>query len=142
MTLSDFTSDATAQIANLKRWHALVLRIYSSDSFALLNNPMRARVKPHPLMFTMFFLDQALRLLTTGVICDLLRVFMCVCAHVIVFCGAIQHRHAAIVIYAPLTDCLCWCVGGFCVYARGRAQLKQSCILQSTTRSRTSGVVR
>ena len=86
MTLSDFTSDATAQIANLKRWHALVLRIYSSDSFALLNNPMRARVKPHPLMFTMFFLDQALRLLTTGVICDLLRVFMCVCDYLVKIC--------------------------------------------------------
>ena len=30
------------------------------------NDPMRMRTKPHPIMFTMYFLDQALKMLTTG----------------------------------------------------------------------------
>ena len=30
------------------------------------NDPMRMRTKPHPIMFTMYFLDHALKMLTTG----------------------------------------------------------------------------
>jgi len=65
MTLSDFTSHATSMIACLSLWHVFVLRAYTSDTYPLFNNPMRSRIKPHPLKFTIFFLDRALKMLTT-----------------------------------------------------------------------------
>jgi hypothetical protein len=65
MTLADFTKDETSQLAGLEEHHVFAIRIYTSDSFPFFNNPMRQRVKPHPLMVTMYFLDQAMKMLTT-----------------------------------------------------------------------------
>lgn len=65
MTLADFTNHETSQVAGLCLWHVFALRAYTSDSYPLFNNPMRERIKPHPLKYTMYFLDQALKMLTT-----------------------------------------------------------------------------
>jgi hypothetical protein len=65
MTLTDFANHAISILAGLSLWHVFALRAYTSDSFRLFTVPMRTRVKPHPLMFTMYFLDEALRRLST-----------------------------------------------------------------------------
>ena len=65
MTLVDFTKHEISQLAGLEEHHVFAMRIYTSDAFPFFNNPMRQRVKPHPLMVTMYFLDQALKMLTT-----------------------------------------------------------------------------
>jgi hypothetical protein len=65
MTLTDFANHAISILAGLSLWHVFALRAYTSDSFRLFTVPMRARVKPHPLMFTMYFLDEALKRLST-----------------------------------------------------------------------------
>ena len=65
MSLQSFTEHENSRIAGLERHHVFALRAYTSDSFRFFNGPMRFRVKPHPLMFTIFFLDQALKKLTT-----------------------------------------------------------------------------
>jgi len=66
MSLEDFTNQPICQLARLALWHVFVLRAYSTDSFPLFNDPMRSRTTPHPLMYTMYFLDQGLKLMTTG----------------------------------------------------------------------------
>jgi len=65
MTLYDFSNHASCRLAGLQPHHVFALRAYTSDSYPFFNNPLRQRVKPHPLMFTIFFLDQALKMLTT-----------------------------------------------------------------------------
>ena len=65
MTLKDFSSHGISVIAGLEDHHVLTLRLYTSDSYHLFNNPMREQIRPHPLMFTVYFLDQALKMLTT-----------------------------------------------------------------------------
>lgn len=64
-TLADFTDHENSQIAELKSYHVMAIRTYTSDTFPLFNNPMRQRVKPHPLKLTMYFLDEALKKLST-----------------------------------------------------------------------------
>ena len=65
MILEDFTIHEISQVVGLEEHHVFAMRIYTSDSFPFFNNPMRQRVKPHPLMVTIYFLDQALKMLTT-----------------------------------------------------------------------------
>jgi len=66
MSLEDFFKQPICQLAGLSLWHVFVLRAYTTDAYPLFNDPMRSRIKPHPLMYTMYFLDQSLKLMTTG----------------------------------------------------------------------------
>ena len=65
MSLQSFTEHENSRLAALEKHHVFALRSYTSDSFRFFNGPMRFRMKPHPLMFTIYFLDQALKKLTT-----------------------------------------------------------------------------
>ena len=65
MSLQSFTEHENSRLAGLEKHHVFALRAYTSDSFRFFNGPMRSRIKPHPLMFTIYFLDQALKKLTT-----------------------------------------------------------------------------
>ncbi len=65
MSLQSFTEHENSRLAGLEKHHVFALRAYTSDSFRFFNGPMRSRLKPHPLMFTIYFLDQALKKLTT-----------------------------------------------------------------------------
>ena len=64
-TLSTFETHETSEIARLVKAEVAALRLYTSDSFRLFNNPMRQRLKPHPLKFTVYFLDESLTKLRT-----------------------------------------------------------------------------
>ncbi|MFN7882625.1 MAG: hypothetical protein ACK5PF_06380, partial [bacterium] len=66
MTLEDFAKHPICVLAGLSLWHVFALRAYTTDAYPWFNDPMRMRTKPHPIMFTMYFLDQALKMLTTG----------------------------------------------------------------------------
>ena len=65
MTLMDFANLTVCKLAGLELHHLLAIRLYTSDSYPFFNNPLRQEIKPHPLMFSVYFLDQALRQLTT-----------------------------------------------------------------------------
>ena len=66
MSLEDFTKQPICLLAHVAFWHVFALRAYTTDAYPLFNDPMRSRIKPHPLMYTMYFLDQSLKLMTTG----------------------------------------------------------------------------
>ena len=66
MSLEDFTKQPICQLAGLALWQVFALRAYTTDAYPLFNDPMRSRIKPHPLLYTMYFLDQGLKLMTTG----------------------------------------------------------------------------
>jgi hypothetical protein len=52
-------------IAGLKPYEVAAVRLYTSDAFPFFNAPMRQRIKPHPLKFTLYFLDEGLMKLRT-----------------------------------------------------------------------------
>ena len=66
MSLEDFTKQPICLLAGLAMWDVFAVRAYSTDAYPLFNDPMRSRIKPHPLMYSMYFLDQSLKLMTTG----------------------------------------------------------------------------
>lgn len=69
LRLVDFCAFEAAVKARLKVWHVASIRIYTSLLFQFLNKPFRDPAnrdgfqKTHPLPATMFFLDEALRML-------------------------------------------------------------------------------
>ena len=66
MSLEDFTKQPICLLAGLAMWDVFAVRAYSTDAYPFFNDPMRSRIKPHPLMYSMYFLDQSLKLMTTG----------------------------------------------------------------------------
>jgi len=61
MDLDDFVNHGTSRAAGLKRHHVVAVRMYTSDSYVLFNGPIRKGTKPHPIKFTMYMLDEALK---------------------------------------------------------------------------------
>ena len=61
MYLQDFLNLTSSKLAGLKIEHILALRLYSSSSYRLFNNFMRSRTRPHPLKFTVWTLNEALK---------------------------------------------------------------------------------
>merc|ERR1719210_2103957 len=59
--LDDFVNSPEARLAGLKKHHAAALRLYTTNSFRKLNDPLRKRVRPHPFKFTVFFLTHGLK---------------------------------------------------------------------------------
>jgi hypothetical protein len=59
--LKEFCDLPSSQAAGLGPEHVLALRLYSSDSFRLFNTGMRLKTKPHPIRFTMYVLNEALK---------------------------------------------------------------------------------
>merc|ERR1711871_406903 len=56
-TLDDFLRDPRASM--LKRAHVLALRLYSSNSYPRVNDPLRQGVQPHPFPATTFYVYDA-----------------------------------------------------------------------------------
>ena len=59
--LRDFLDLPSSRQAGLRPEHVIALRLYSSSSYSLFNGPMRSRTLPHPIKFTMYVLNEALR---------------------------------------------------------------------------------
>jgi hypothetical protein len=60
MTAKDFQELEESKIAGLKLCHVVALRLYTSSSYPLFNDPIREGKKPHPIRVTMYVLDEAL----------------------------------------------------------------------------------
>ena len=59
--LRDFLELPSSRQAGLRPEHVIALRLYSSSSYSLFNGPMRSRTLPHPIKFTMYVLNEAMR---------------------------------------------------------------------------------
>jgi len=59
--LQQFLELPSSQQAGLQREHVVALRLYTSDSFRLFNAGMRTKTKPHPIRFTVYVLNEALK---------------------------------------------------------------------------------
>jgi hypothetical protein len=62
-TLQDFTDLDICRLAGLKVWHVAVLRMYTSSSFGQFNVYLRRKTKPHPFKLSIYYLDEALRMM-------------------------------------------------------------------------------
>jgi hypothetical protein len=65
MKLADFLELPQAISARLKLHHIAALRIYSSQAYSCINDPLRAGTKPHPFAATTLFLSEAVKKLRT-----------------------------------------------------------------------------
>jgi hypothetical protein len=61
MRLADLSAMPIATLAGLQLHHVAAIRLYTTDSYCLFNDPMRAREKPHPIKTTVLFLYEALK---------------------------------------------------------------------------------
>ena len=66
--LQHFLSHRNAKDANLKPEHVIALRLYTTNAFWRINNPLRDRLRlqkgeVHPLAATVLFIDQGIKLL-------------------------------------------------------------------------------
>ena len=61
MGLDDFVNHPSSVMAKLDRADVLALRLYTTTSFRLFNDPLRRKEQPHPIASALNFLDQALR---------------------------------------------------------------------------------
>eukprot|EP00286_Rhodomonas_abbreviata_P022494 CAMPEP_0181301142 /NCGR_PEP_ID=MMETSP1101-20121128/7264_1 /TAXON_ID=46948 /ORGANISM="Rhodomonas abbreviata, Strain Caron Lab Isolate" /LENGTH=469 /DNA_ID=CAMNT_0023406423 /DNA_START=215 /DNA_END=1625 /DNA_ORIENTATION=+ len=59
--LQDFVMAAPSKAAGLAEEHVLALRLYTSSSYPLFNQPMRNEIKPHPIAMTVIHLFEALK---------------------------------------------------------------------------------
>ena len=64
MRLRDFVEHASSRAANLEEAHVAALRLYSTDAFRAINNPLRDRARrqsrrPHPLAVTVALIHDA-----------------------------------------------------------------------------------
>jgi ankyrin repeat protein len=62
-TLQDFADLDICRLAGLKVWHVAVLRMYTSSSFGQFNVYLRRKTKPHPFKLSIYYLDEALRMM-------------------------------------------------------------------------------
>jgi hypothetical protein len=60
-TFADFCNHEHAKLAKLKDVQVFCLRFYTTDSFSLINKPLRERKIPHPLAVTTYFLTDAIK---------------------------------------------------------------------------------
>lgn len=61
LRLADFCNHQNARIADLSECEVAALRLYTSNAYPRINDPLRQRVRPHPLAATVLFLTDALR---------------------------------------------------------------------------------
>jgi hypothetical protein len=61
MRLNDFLKLREAKTAKLEATHIAALRLYSSQSYKRINDPLRNGEKPHPFAATTFFLSEGLK---------------------------------------------------------------------------------
>ena len=61
--LDDLVAHPHAKTAQLLRHHVLALRLYTTSSFARVNDPLRRDPpqQPHPFAATSFFIDEGIR---------------------------------------------------------------------------------
>ena len=64
-TLSSLVEHPDSRTAKLAIHHVLALRLYTTSSFARVNNPLRKDPpeRPHPFAATTFFIDQGIKML-------------------------------------------------------------------------------
>ena len=60
MLLADFVKDERAVKAKLMDTHVAALRIYSSNAYRQINDPLRKGTKPHPCAATTYFIHEAI----------------------------------------------------------------------------------
>ena len=62
-TLDALTQHAHAKTAKLQRHHVLALRLYTTSSYARINDPLRQEppVRPHPFAATTYFISDAIK---------------------------------------------------------------------------------
>jgi len=61
MEAKDFQELEESKTAGLQLHHVVALRLYTSNSYPLFNDPIREGKKPHPIRVTMYVLDEALK---------------------------------------------------------------------------------
>jgi hypothetical protein len=61
MKLKDFLQCDPAKKGKLELYHIAALRLYTSDAYKCINEPLRKSVKPHPYPATTYFMTQALK---------------------------------------------------------------------------------
>ena len=59
--LADFVAMTPARVAELTWSEVAALRLYTSSTFRLINGPLRAKLKPHPLAATAMLVSNALK---------------------------------------------------------------------------------
>jgi hypothetical protein len=78
-SLDDFMKHPSVGKAGLTRAHVLALRLYTSNSFSCINQPLRDETQPHLFCATTFYIQDALRKLRSinadAVDCNEPRVF-------------------------------------------------------------------
>mmetsp|Transcript_25903 Transcript_25903/g.82015 ORF Transcript_25903/g.82015 Transcript_25903/m.82015 type:complete len:256 (-) Transcript_25903:1248-2015(-) len=65
MRLQDFVNHEHCRKANLEPPHVVALRAYTSSSYPCFNSPLRDKIKPHPFKMTVYYLNEAIKLLRT-----------------------------------------------------------------------------
>lgn len=65
LTIDELMQTEQVKTANLQRAHVLSLRLYSTSTYASMNNPLRTTppTKPHPLAVTTYFASEGIKLL-------------------------------------------------------------------------------
>jgi len=63
MDLRDFVNHEVSRFAGLQEHHVAAIRLYTSSSYPLYNQPMRNGVTPHPIRVTMYCLAEGLKML-------------------------------------------------------------------------------
>lgn len=63
LSLDELMQHPAAVAARLRKHHVLALRMYTTSTFKSINEPMRQRVRPHPLGATTYFISEAIKLL-------------------------------------------------------------------------------
>jgi tRNA A-37 threonylcarbamoyl transferase component Bud32 len=63
LSLRDFCAKDEARAVELQEEHVLALRLYTSNSYISINDPLRKGEKPHPFAATTWYVAEALRLL-------------------------------------------------------------------------------
>jgi len=65
MELEDFVCHKYSRLSELSEANVLGVRIYTTSSYANLNNPLRKQRLPHPFKMSVYHLDEGLRKLRT-----------------------------------------------------------------------------
>ena len=60
LTLDDFCKQPDARKAGLTKEHVLALRLYTSNSYGRINDPLRDGIKPHPFAATTYYIHDAI----------------------------------------------------------------------------------
>jgi len=63
MDLKDFSNHESSRAAGLQDHHVAAIRLYTSSSYPLYNQPMREGKSPHPIRVTMYCLAEGLKML-------------------------------------------------------------------------------